>query len=150
MNKKALLEYALFARKELETQITLSLNEIGIYDNKIARANIVGEYTIIEGIQQSFPKRLYNLRERMIDSNFKDAIFSNIVEEFAYTWFNRIIAIRFMEVHDYFPHGFRVLTSRDGSYEPEIMKNLPYVLEELDLKESVIRSLKEQNKIEEL
>ena len=97
MNKKALLEYALFARKELETQITLSLNEIGIYDNKIARANIVGEYTIIEGIQQSFPKRLYNLRERMIDSHFKDEKFSNVVEEFAYTWFNRIIAIRFME-----------------------------------------------------
>lgn len=150
MNKKALLEYALFARKELETQITLSLNEIGIYDNKIARANIVGEYTIIEGIQQSFPKRLYGLRERMIDSNFKDAIFSNIVEEFAYTWFNRIIAIRFMEVHDYFPHGFRVLTSRDGSYEPEILKSLPYVKDELGLDLTLCQTLREQGKTEDL
>jgi len=150
MNKKALLEYALFARKELETQITLSLNEIGIYDNKIARANIVGEYTIIEGIQQSFPKRLYGLRERMIDSHFKDEKFSSVVEEFAYTWFNRIIAIRFMEVHDYFPHGFRVLTSRDGSYEPEILKNIPYVKDELHLDMSICKTLQEQDKTKDL
>ena len=152
MNKKALLEYALFARKELETQIALSLNKLGIYKDHITKANVVGDFTIIEGTQETFPKRVYELRKSIVENEFhlKNQKFDNVVEEFAYTWFNRIIAIRFMEVHDYFPHGFRVLTSRDGTYEPEIMKNLPYVLEELDLKESVIRSLKEQNKIEEL
>ena len=152
MNKKALLEYALFARKELETQIALSLNKLGIYKDHITKANVVGDFTIIEGTQETFPKRVYALRNSIVDNELKlkGEKFENVVEEFAYTWFNRIIAIRFMEVHDYFPHGFRVLTSRDGAYEPEIMKNLPYVLEELDLKESVIRSLKEQNKIEEL
>lgn len=152
MNKKALLEYALFARKELETQIALSLNKLGIYKDHITKANVVGDFTIIEGTQETFPKRVYELRKSIVENEFhlKNQKFDNVVEEFAYTWFNRIIAIRFMEIHDYFPHGFRVLTSRDGAYEPEIMKNLPYVLEELDLKESVIRSLKEQNKIEEL
>ena len=152
MNKKALLEYALFARKELETQIALSLNKLGIYKDHITKANVVGDFTIIEGTQETFPKRVYELRKSIVENEFhlKNQKFDNVVEEFAYTWFNRIIAIRFMEVHDYFPHGFRVLTSRDGAYEPEIMKNLPYVLEELDLKESVIRSLKEQNKTEEL
>ena len=152
MNKKALLEYALFARKELETQIALSLNKLGIYKDHITKANVVGDFTIIEGTQETFPKRVYELRKSIVENEFhlKNQKFDSVVEEFAYTWFNRIIAIRFMEVHDYFPHGFRVLTSRDGAYEPEIMKNLPYVLEELDLKESVIRSLKEQNKIEEL
>ena len=152
MNKKALLEYALFARKELETQIALSLNKLGIYKDHITKANVVGDFTIIEGTQETFPKRVYELRKSIVENEFhlKNQKFDNVVEEFAYTWFNRIVAIRFMEVHDYFPHGFRVLTSRDGAYEPEIMKNLPYVLEELDLKESVIRSLKEQNKIEEL
>ena len=152
MNKKTLLEYALFARKELETQIALSLNKLGIYKDHITKANVVGDFTIIEGTQETFPKRVYELRKSIVENEFhlKNQKFDNVVEEFAYTWFNRIIAIRFMEVHDYFPHGFRVLTSRDGAYEPEIMKNLPYVLEELDLKESVIRSLKEQNKTEEL
>ena len=152
MNKKALLEYALFARKELETQIALSLNKLGIYKDHITKANVVGDFTIIEGTQETFPKRVYALRNSIVENELKlrGEKFENVVEEFAYTWFNRIIAIRFMEVHDYFPHGFRILTSRDGAYEPEILKNLPYVLEELDLKESVIRSLKEQNKTEEL
>lgn len=150
MDKKALLEYALFARKELETQIALSLNKIGIYDDHVSYAHIVGDRTIIEGISESFDKRVYDLRKRIADECLKDQKFSTLVEEFAYTWFNRIIAIRFMEVHDYFPHGFRVLTSKDGSYEPEILKNLPYVLDELDLDIEVVQSLKEQNKTEEL
>lgn len=151
MNKKALLEYAVFARKELETQIALSLNKLGIFKDKILKANIVGDYVIIEGNPESFPKRVYSLRKRMISEHFEQGEkFENIVEEFAYTWFNRIIAIRFMEIHDYFPHGFRVLTNKDGSYEPEILNNLPYVLEELKLDENVIHSLRDQNKTEEL
>ena len=151
MNKKALLDYAIFARKELETQIALSLNKLGIYKDKILKANIVGDYTIIEGNPDSYPKRVYNLRKMMISEYFEgEEKFETVVEEFAYTWFNRLVAIRFMEVHDYFPHGFHVLTSRDGSYEPEILSNLPYVLSELNLEEEVIRSLRDQNKIEEL
>ena len=151
MNKKALLDYALFARKELETQIALSLNKLGIYKDKILKANIVGDYTIIEGNPDSYPKRVYNLRKMMISEYFEgEEKFETVVEEFAYTWFNRLVAIRFMEVHDYFPHGFHVLTSRDGSYEPEILSNLPYVLSELSLEEDVVRSLRDQNKIEEL
>ena len=151
MNKKALLDYALFARKELETQIALSLNKLGIYKDKILKANIVGDYTIIEGNPDSYPKRVYNLRKMMISEYFEgEEKFETVVEEFAYTWFNRLVAIRFMEVHDYFPHGFHVLTSRDGSYEPEILSNLPYVLSELSLEEDVIRSLRDQNKTEEL
>jgi len=151
MNKKALLDYALFARKELETQIALSLNKLGIYKGRILKANVVGDFTIIEGNPDSFPKRVYSLRKQMISEYFEgEEKFETVVEEFAYTWFNRLVAIRFMEVHDYFPHGFRVLSSRDGSYEPEILSNLPYVKDELDLDEEIVRSLREQNKTEDL
>ena len=151
MNKKALLDYALFARKELETQIALGLNKLGIYKDKILKANVVGDYTIIEGNQDSLPKRVYSLRKTMISEYFEAGrSFDAVVEEFAYTWFNRIVAIRFMEIHDYFSHGFHVLTSRDGSYEPEILSNLPYVASELNLEEDIVRSLKEQNKTEDL
>lgn len=151
MNKKALLDYALFARKELETQIALGLNKLGIYKDKILKANVVGDYTIIEGNPDSLPKRVYSLRKTMISEYFEGgSSFDTVVEEFAYTWFNRIVAIRFMEIHDYFSHGFRVLTSRDGSYEPEILNNLPYVASELNLKEDIVRTLKEQNKTEDL
>ena len=138
MDKKALLDYALFARKSLEEQIALSLNRIGIFKDKIARANIVGDFTIIEGINENFPKRIYNLREEIINNHIKENSFDSVVEEFAYTWFNKIIALRFMEVHGYFSHGFRVLTSPDGSAEPEILSNLNYVKDELKLAGSII------------
>ena len=151
MNKKALEDYALFARNELETQIALSLNKLGIYKDRILKANIVGDLTVIEGTQETFPKRVYELRETILDSfKLKDENFEHVVEEFAYTWFNRIIAIRFMEVHDYFDHGFKVLTSSDGSYEPDILKNAHFLIDELNLDVNVIQSLKDQDKIEEL
>lgn len=150
MDKKALLDYALYARKELETQIGLSLNKLGIYKDHITKANIVGDYTIIEGNPEPFPKRVFDLRKTIIGTYFKDEKFGSVVEEFAYTWFNRIIALRFMEVHEYFSHGFRVLTSRDGSYEPEIITNIQYVIDELHLEKSVVDTLKEQGKSEEL
>lgn len=151
MNKKALEDYALFARNELETQIALSLNKLGIYKDRILKANIVGDLTVIEGTQETFPKRVYELRDTILNSfKLKDENFEHVVEEFAYTWFNRIIAIRFMEVHDYFDHGFKVLTSSDGSYEPDILKNAHFLIDELNLDVNVIQSLKDQNKIEEL
>ena len=84
MNKKALLDYALFARKELETQIALSLNKLGIYKDKILKANVVGDYTIIEGNPDSYPKRVYNLRKMMISEYFEgEEKFETVVEEFA-------------------------------------------------------------------
>lgn len=151
MNKKALEDYALFARNELETQIALSLNKLGIYKDRILKANIVGDLTVIEGTQETFSKRVYELRDTILNSfKLKDENFEHVVEEFAYTWFNRIIAIRFMEVHNYFDHGFKVLTSSDGSYEPDILKNAHFLIDELNLNVNVIQSLKDQNKIEEL
>lgn len=60
MNKKALEDYALFARNELETQIALSLNKLGIYKDRILKANIVGDLTVIEGTQETFPKEYMN------------------------------------------------------------------------------------------
>jgi len=150
MNKTALMNYALSARKELESQIALSLNKLGIYEDSIKRADIVGDYTIIEGTEETFPKRVYELRNTIISDHIQPDGFKNVVEEFAYTWFNRIIALRFMEVHDYFDHGFRVLTSRDGSYEPEILKNVMYVIDDLKLNKAVVESLSTQGKTEEL
>lgn len=150
MDKKALLDYALFARKNLEEQIALSLNRIGIFKDKIARANIVGDFTIIEGINENFPKRIYNLREEIINNHIKENSFDSVVEEFAYTWFNRIIALRFMEVHGYFSHGFRVLTSPDGSAEPEILSNLNYVKDDLKLDGSIIEEYRNSGNTEGL
>lgn len=150
MNKNALMNYALWARKELENQISLSLNRLGFYKTGNKKANIVGDYTIIEGTEETFPKAVYSLRNTIFERHILENGFDETVEEFAYTWFNRIIALRFMEVHDYFNHGFRVLTSRDGSYEPEILQNVDYVIDDLKLDAHVVHTLKEQGKEEDL
>ena len=150
MDKKALLEYALFARKSLEEQITLSLNRLGIFKDKIAVANIVGDFTIIEGISSNYPKRIYELRKQIIEEYIKPLGFEPAVEEFAYTWFNRIVALRFLEVHDYLSHGFRVLTSKDGSREPEILGNLQFARFDLKLDDDVVVKFKESGDIEGL
>jgi hypothetical protein len=149
MDKTALLNYALTARKDLESQIALSLNKLGIFKDEIKKANLVGEYTVIEGTEETFPKRIFSLRDPIIEE-VKTEGFNNVVEEFAYTWFNRIIALRFMEVHDYFDHGLRVLTSRDGSFEPEILKNVDFVMDSLRLDKAVVEALKAKQSDEEL
>lgn len=150
MDKRALQTYAVWAKQNLENQIEVSLKSLGIdSDNNIRQARQVGEYTVIDGDSDSYPADLYDKRNKIIDL-VKSEGYENIIEEFAYTWFNRIIALRFMEIHDFLPHGFRVLSSRDGSFEPEILKNLNYVQADLKLDMNVISMLQSQGKIEEV
>ncbi len=150
MDKRALQTYAEWAKQNLENQIEVSLKALGINsDNDIKQARKVGEYTIIDEDSNSYSADLYDKRNN-ITNLIKSKGYKNVIEEFAYTWFNRIIALRFMEVHDFLPHGFRVLSSRDGSFEPEILKNLNYVKDDLKLDMSFITSLNSQGKIEEV
>lgn len=149
MDKKALQYYAVWAKNNLEQQIEISLKTLGINSEKdIKEARKVGDFTIIDGDMNSYPADLKEKRDNIIRLIKTDG-YKQVVEEFAYTWFNRIIALRFMEVHDFLPHGFRVLSSRNGGIEPEIMKNLNFVKEDLKLDISVISPLLEQGKIDE-
>lgn len=149
MDKKALQSYAVWAKNNLENQIEVSLKTLGINSEKdIKEARRVGEYTIIDGDSNSYPADLKNKRDSIVRLIQTDG-YKQVIEEFAYTWFNRIVALRFMEVHDFLPHGFRVLSNRTGGFEPEILKNLNYVKDELNLDLSVISPLLEQGKIDE-
>ena len=74
-----------------------------------------------------------------------------MIEEVAYTWFNRLIAIRFMEVNDYLPSHIRVLSSESGKLEPDLVTTpfdaeLPFTAEE----EAQIFQLKQDNKLDEV
>lgn len=149
MDKRALQSYAIWAKNNLENQIEVSLKTLGINSEKdIKEARRVGEYTIIDGDSNSYPADLKNKRDSIVRLIQTDG-YKQVVEEFAYTWFNRIVALRFMEVHDFLPHGFRVLSNRTGGFEPEILKNLNFVKDELALDLSVISPLLEQGKIDE-
>lgn len=149
MDKRALQSYAVWAKNNLESQIEVSLKTLGINSEKdIKEARKVGDYTIIDGDPNSYPGDLKEKRDSIVKLITTDG-YKQVIEGFAYTWFNRIVALRFMEVHDFLPHGFRVLSSRDGGVEPEIMKHLDLVKDELKLDLSVIQPLYAQGKLDE-
>lgn len=89
------------------------------------------------------------IRAKEKDSDYAVA-YKYIIEEVAYTWFNRLIAVRFMEVNDYLPSHVRVLSSESGKTEPDIVTN-PFDAE-LDFtsaEEEKIITLKRENKLDE-
>lgn len=149
MDKRVLQVYAMWAKDSLERQVEVSLKTIGINgDNDIKESKVIGDYTVIHGDATSYPRDL-NAKRQTIVNLINEEGYRSVIEEFAYTWFNRFVALRFMEVHDFLPHGFRVLSSRDGSIEPEILRNLTFVKDELGLDLEKCEKLKAEG-VEEL
>ena len=90
------------------------------------------------------------IRDKEKDSDYRTA-YQYVMEEVAYTWFNRLIAVRFMEVNDYLPSHLRVLSSESGKVEPDLVTTpfdaeLPFTAEE----EAQIIQWKQDNKLDEL
>lgn len=132
MNKKKLQEFATWAKQNLERQIDLSLKKIGIHsESDIKQARVQGDVTIIEGIETTYKKQFYNQRVEMIN-HIKDDGYKHTVEQFASTWFNRIVALRFLEIHDYLDHGFKLFPKGTNTL-PEILSKLPLVKNDLKL-----------------
>ena len=150
MDKRILQTYSTWAKENLENQIEVSLKALGINDEKnIKKAKKVGDVTTIEGDPTSYPADLYGKRENIINLIIRNG-YKNVIEEFAYTWFNRFVALKFMEVHGFLSHGFRVLSDPAGGIEPEILKNLNLVKDDLRLDMALCNEYKQQGKIEEL
>ncbi len=150
MDKGILQRYSTWAKGNLENQIEVSLKALGINgEDDIKKAKKVGDVTTIEGDPTSYPADLYGKRENIIQLIKRNG-YRNVIEEFAYTWFNRFVALRFMEVHGFLPHGFRVLSNPAGGIEPEILKNLNHVKYDLKIDINLCSDYKQQGKIEEL
>lgn len=150
MDKRLLQTYSTWAKENLEMQIEVSLKAFGINDDTdIKKAKRVGDFTVIEGDDTTYPADMLGKRNYIV--SLVDRMgYRNVIEEFAYTWFNRFVALRFMEVHGFLSHGFRVLSNPGGGIEPEIMKNLNLVANELSLDMKLCVEYKQQGKIEEL
>ena len=150
MDKRVLQAFAIWAKDNLEQQVEVSLKTLGINgDNDFRRAQRKGEYTIIDGDANSYSSDLFEKRNQIINQVTQKG-YKNLIEEVAYTWFNRLVALRFIELHNFLPHGFRVLSSTNGSVEPDILKNLNLVIDDLRLNIDKCEKFKAQNKIEEL
>jgi type II restriction/modification system DNA methylase subunit YeeA len=164
VNKTAIKNFAVWARRKLISDITykaglLGINEAGISEPlPISTDNIqffdigTGKPTEIANDEIKQRKGLVTrIREKESTSDYKTA-YQYVVEEVAYTWFNRLIAIRFMEVNDYLPSRVRVLSSHViGKAEPDIIAT-PYDtdLEFTAYEQDRIMQLKDENKLDEL
>ena len=137
MDKNAIKKFAINARNELRTMVKQKASVIGITENGIEDRLSIStneiEYYIDDKVPligkdiQKRKKLVEELNTRAKKSDYKTA-FNDLVEEVAYTWFNRIVAIRFMEVNDYLPSRTRVLSSTQNRNEPDIMVD-PLALE---------------------
>lgn len=147
MNKGALKKFATEARKELLERVELQARKIGITEEAIKKADVESSDAVfIDGEQLSDIER--RQRNKLI-ARIKEIGFKRVMEETAYTWFNRFIALRFMEVNDYLPTKVRVLSSLDpDSAEPDMMKEALNL--DLDLDKEYVYALKMNNKTDEL
>lgn len=147
MNKSALKKFATEARKELLERVELQARKIGITAESIQKANVESSDAVfIDGRQLSDVER--RQRNKLI-ARINEIGFNRVMEETAYTWFNRFIALRFMEVNDYLPTKVRVLSSlNDDSAEPDMMKEALSL--NLDLDKEYVYELKMNNKTDEL
>ena len=163
MDKTSIKNFAIWARNKLIADIGYKASLMGITEDGISEA--LSQSTIstefydigtdnpyaISTNQIKQRKRLVEvIRKKEADTDYKTA-YKYIIEEVAYTWFNRLIAIRFMEVNDYLPSHMRVLSSVSGKHEPDIVTN-PFVaeLELSDDDRGKINTYKSDNNIDEL
>ncbi|SBS28041.1 N-6 DNA Methylase [Marinomonas aquimarina] len=149
MNTAKLKKYAPQARREFITAVSKQLNQLGIYsDKQISEVKQEGSVLLIEG--KTFEPCVKTARERLV-KKVQAMGYNQLVEQVAYTWFNRLCAVRYMEIHDYLGHGFRVLSHPDNPKGFEIIDHAQDATDELGLDRARIIELKlAGNKDEEL
>ena len=142
MDKNKIKKFAINARKSLRDTTEVRLANLGITDEKINDELSIStkdkkyyvddnENNALTGKQIGWRKDVVNeLKNRGYDDDPK-TVFDDFIEEVAYTWFNRIIAIRFMEVNNYLPSRVSVLTSEEGKAEPDIINEAMEIEDDL-------------------
>ena len=165
MNKTAIKNFAVWARQKLISDITYKAGMLGITEDGIAdklphstsdlEFYDIGtkDYAEVSGKEIKQRNALVNaIRKKEKDNGDYKSAFEYVVEEVAYTWFNRLIAIRFMEVNDYLPSGVRVLSSENKAKKEPDLVTAPFDtdLEFTPYEQDRIIQLKDDNKLDEL
>lgn len=130
MNKNAIKKFAIDARNKLIASVTDKAGMLGITPDNCSEAITKGAdfevYKTAAGTEVTLNKKQCEQRRKLVAKIYEKG-FESVVEEVAYTWFNRICAIRFMEVNDYmYPVRVRVLSSeKEGKNEPDVVTMAP-------------------------
>ena len=117
MNKNAIQKFAIWARKELIAQVSQRAYQYGIDESGFGDASadtLNGRLLTAEEKSQ---------RQELI-GRIREKGYKQVMEEVAYTWFNRFIALRFMEVNNYLPSHIRVFSDSTGAFKPEILSDV--------------------------
>lgn len=117
MNKNAIQKFAIWARKELIAQVSQRAYQYGIDESGFGDASadtLNGRLLTAEEKSQ---------RQELI-KQIQEKGYKQVMEEVAYTWFNRFIALRFMEVNNYLPSHIRVFSDSTGAFKPEILSDV--------------------------
>lgn len=142
MDKIAIKNYAIWARNELIDKVSQKAEEFKINETDSTDTNLKTINDVPLNTEQ------INQRKSLIEK-IKKSSYQEVIEEVAYTWFNRFIALRFMEVNGYLPSMVKVFTDEENNFKPEILSQAIHIeLKGLD-KNKVIK-LKEDNKDDEL
>lgn len=155
MNKTAIKKFAIEARNKLRASVTVKAGMLGITEKECSSPIMKGTdfeiYKTAAGTEVTLNRSQCEQRRKLVDQ-INARGFDTVIEEVAYTWFNRICAIRFMEVNDYLPSRVRVLSSeKDGKTEPDIVTQAPDVdLDFTDKEREFILDAKMSNKSDEL
>jgi type II restriction/modification system DNA methylase subunit YeeA len=118
MDTAPLKSYAPAARRAFIQAVTDRAAHYGLTAKRIEPVTVQGDVALIAG--EAFPVRIAPLRKALEERIARDG-FEVTIEAMAYTWFNRLVAIRYMELHGYLDHGLRVLSHPEGGVEPEIL-----------------------------
>ena len=142
MDKNAIKKFAVWARTELIARVSLKGVEYGITEDNIedANADSVGGKVLTADEKKQ--------RQALI-AEINDKGYKQVMEEVAYTWFNRFSALRFMEVNGYLPSHVRVFTDEENNFKPQIITEAIHLdLDGLDMEK--VYKLKDAEKTEEL
>ena len=142
MNKNAIKKFAIEARRELISRVSQRAAKYGISDNETGNPmdEIVDGY-ILSPIEQ--------MQRADLIGEIKEKGYAQVIEEVAYTWFNRFCALRYMEVNGYLPTRIRVFTDENNEFKPQILAEAIHLdLEGLDIEK--VYGYKEANETDEL
>ena len=142
MDKNAIKRFAVWARTELIARVSLKGVEYGITEDNLedANADSVGGKVLTADEKKQ--------RQALI-AEIDDKGYKQVMEEVAYTWFNRFSALRFMEVNGYLPSHVRIFTDEENNFKPQIITEAIHLdLDGLNMEK--VYELKDAEKTEEL
>ena len=163
MDKPAIKKFAVWARNKLIADTKYRAGLVGVTETAVAEPLPQSNESVqffdvglpqpyrIEGDAVTQRQRFVaELNKETTKQGSYTAAYQTVVDKVAYTWFNRLIAVRYMEVNDLLPSRTRVLSSADGRAEPQIVTSpFDVVLDYTPAEQQQIVTLKNDNKLDE-